>query len=75
MLDLKAIRERCFPEDGPKTPPTPQEVEELIGAVEQAREIIDGLLNENHTCTQDDYSNCKYCASNSRGEAWLARFK
>jgi hypothetical protein len=51
------------------------DIEQLLEAVEQAREIIDGLLNENHTCTQDDYSNCKYCASNSRGEVWLARFK
>ena len=69
MLDLKAIRERCFPEDGPKTPPTPQEVEELIWAVQEAREIVSNLRDRIR------FQSCYSEDALKPAEAWLARFK
>ena len=43
----------------------------LTARLREAEEIIDGLLNENHTCTNESHEGCPYCAVNVRGEKWL----
>lgn len=40
MINLTELKARCFPEDGPKTPPTPDETMECFRLLKEAESLL-----------------------------------